>query len=257
MLFTDWVCYSSAPSSVKWDEIELFWGSICKVSNYCQTLSRCSAILSFMFLSPWKTKNKGTGETWLGVGRQCSSLECGLLDRQGICGWLCLEVAKTLAERELKKDLKANFILKYLFILPQSGLASLSFWLIYFLFLKWALINSFPLSWWRLGEFIADWTGTLNAECICRDCKFNCEIWGRVNREKAFYNYMLIVCLFLKNWVSCGQGLSLSFLHFQGLGHSRCSLGACYGLNCLSPPSPVSYVEALTPSISGCDCIWR
>lgn len=80
-----------------------------------------------MFLSPWKAKTKDAEEMWLSVGRQWSSLEFGLLDRQGICGWLCLEVAKTLAEREVKKHLKANFNLKYLFILPQSGPASLSF----------------------------------------------------------------------------------------------------------------------------------
>lgn len=86
---------------------------------------------------------------WGGVWRGWSSLEFGLLGTQGVwvaAGSLGLEVAKTLAKREVEKHLKANFNLSYLFILPHSGPGFLSSWLVYFLFLKWALINSSPLS---------------------------------------------------------------------------------------------------------------
>lgn len=64
-----------------------------------------------------------------------SSLEFGSWASReplAVCVWKLL---KTLAEREVKKHVM-EFQSNYLFILPQSGLAFLSSWLMYSLFLN-------------------------------------------------------------------------------------------------------------------------
>ena len=141
--------------------------------DYCPTHNRYSIILNSIPPLPQKADSQDRGEVWLGVGgRGVEQPWTWALGKQGAFGCLCLEVAKTLAEREVKKHLMANFNLNYYFISPQSGLAFLSSWLIYSLFLNWALINSFPLNRWKTWRVYSwsNWASRRsNAECVFDD----------------------------------------------------------------------------------------
>ena len=49
---------------------------------------------------------------------------------------------------------------------------------------------------------------------------------------------------------------SASFIDFQSALNDVMTSASCYGLNC-EPPTPNSYIEALTLKTSKCDCIWK